>query len=101
MLKIKDNVNLKELEKFGFKYYEDGDFYCYEKADPLNSLWNVHESWIKTTTIIIIAENLDRNIRVHLGVQSKGNDNDCGRDVYGIDIIFDLISAGLVEKVGE
>lgn len=29
MLKIKDNINLKELEKFGFKF--DGCMYVYEQ----------------------------------------------------------------------
>ena len=29
MLKIKDNVDLKELEKFGFEYDEDYDYWFY------------------------------------------------------------------------
>ena len=28
MLKIKDNVDLKELEKFGYVYIESGHYYC-------------------------------------------------------------------------
>lgn len=73
MLKIKDNVDLKELEKFGLCEVEFGyvnDFCYFER-------------------IFIDKEN--RHI------------NFCG-EWYGddfdfIDIIFNLIQAGLVEKV--
>ena len=35
MLKIKDDVNLKELEKFGFEFSEDDNFYFYyEFTEP-------------------------------------------------------------------
>ena len=38
MLKIKDNVDLKELEKFGFKKYEYG--YCTEDTYvPIKPPW--------------------------------------------------------------
>ena len=45
MLKIKDNVELKELEKFGFKYIEDksseGDFSYCEKLIGRNIILRV------------------------------------------------------------
>lgn len=85
MLKLKDNVSLKELEKFGFRYVEDrsfeGDFsHCYKS----------------------IGNNVELSISVR------------GRDIYaytnteenntyifsdGLDVLFDLIQAGLIEKV--
>lgn len=32
MLKIRDDVDLKELEKFGFNYIENKDYKSYEKG---------------------------------------------------------------------
>lgn len=41
MLKIKDNVDLKELEKFGFEYWEnDCGSTGYSKKDKLWLLYN-------------------------------------------------------------
>ena len=37
MLKIKDNVDLKELEKFGFKKYKDGEYSSYHKTKKENA----------------------------------------------------------------
>lgn len=82
MLKIKDEVNLKELEKFGFKYDNDLQmYYMNEKS----TTWSVR----------LFAD--DRKIEMfttvfcNLGSLLKGLDN----------FIFDLIQAGLVEKVEE
>lgn len=73
MLKIKDNVDLKELEKFGFKYHKKQR--------------NQYEyySFISTEALLIVIYN-DRKIFF--------------LDKAGLDILFDLIQAGLVEKVG-
>lgn len=78
MLKIKDNVDLKELEKFGFRQGIYGS-----EAD-------------KTVTICI-----DKNRKITIT-----SPNHCWWDweyYYnwnsGTDIIYDLIQAGLVEKV--
>lgn len=73
MLKIKDNVDLKELEKFGFRHSID---LCYTK--------NVSDS---ETCFINIS---DRCIWFGSGGVS-----------FHIDILFDLVQAGLVEKVEE
>lgn len=64
MLKIKDNVDLKELEKFG--WYEFRTQYCKGK--------------------FTIQKN--RHIRSRAGNQWNG-----------LDDLFDIIQAGLVEKV--
>lgn len=84
MLKIKDNVELKELEKFGFKYIEDksykGDFSYCEKLIGAN--------------IILGASEPSRVIYSNITVTET---------TYifsdGLDVLFDLFEHGLVEKV--
>ena len=83
MLKIKDNVELKELEKFGFRYVDDrsfeGDFsHCYK------SIGNNAELSISAQGRCIYAYT-----------NTAYNFSD------GFDVIFDLIQAGLVDKVKE
>lgn len=75
MLKIKDSVDLKELEKFRFKYYEKERCYyidCYGAS---------------------IAIRLDRKIDFE--------DEWWDDDFEQMDILYDLIKADLVEKVKE
>ena len=74
MLRIKDSVDLKELEKFGFK---EEKWHC--------SSYN--------QDIHIFAKNLfsiDVNTRTFTFINI---------DFYDLDLIYDLIQAGLVEKV--
>lgn len=73
MLRIKESVNLKELEKFGLKYKKDGDdFEMYE--------------WISEAT--------DRFEYVDVYVWNREiTANDAN------DVVFDMIQAGLVEKI--
>ena len=67
MLKIKDNVDLKELEKYGFKKRASSEVYGI-----------VGHGWL--------IENTTRKI--------------FSWDTYGdLVVLFDLIEAGLVEKV--
>ena len=73
MLKIKDNVDLKELEKFGFTYFENGTYKLYE-IDNFNS-------WLGVEI---------ENRILQIGVQDYNNIED--------DILYDLIKADLVEK---
>ena len=78
MLKIKDNVDLKELEKFGFIYIEelgyDGNLFSY---------WNGGEC--------VCVDTDDRKIdEMGLGYSNKD-----------VDTLYDLIKADLVEKVDE
>lgn len=82
MLKIKDNVDLKELEKFGFKYkpaqrnqYEHYAYLVKKKDDLYSKL-----------SCCVWVENMK------IGVF---NNNE------GLEKVFDLIQAGLVEKVVE
>ena len=78
MLKIKDNVDLKELEMFGFKYFENefNDYKIYEIDN-----WN---SWL--------AVNVKDRI-LQIGVQDYTDIED--------NVIYDLIKADLVEKVDD
>ena len=73
MLKIKDNVDLKELEKFGFLY------------DCMYSRW--FTNYNKAFEYIYI-NSFNRNIAMDSlnGMASS--------------LLFDLIQEGLVEKVG-
>lgn len=80
MLKIKDNVDLKELEKFNFEYDEDNDYWFYYGFTEPNDQSEVR----------YYIDNKDRRISV-------------GFDMYVnpyriLDKIYDLIQAGLVEK---
>lgn len=82
MLKIKDNVDLKELEKFGFIKYlsiDDGeDYYCNYK--------------------LFIGK--DRRILQDDGVNNF-KEHEYQLSELEAEIIFDLHEAGLVEKVEE
>ena len=77
MLKIKDNVNLKKLNKFGFKHYKEIN-YQYERYEYNKLIGD------KLNQIVIYSK--DREI-----IFIK----------RGTDVLFDLITAGLVEKVVE
>lgn len=73
MLKIKDNIDLKELEKFGF---ENGEVF-YRKA------------WF-----------IGREAQAYIVVDKDTNEIRLNGNSYTEDL-FDLIQAGFVEKVGE
>ena len=73
MLKIKDNVDLKELEKYGFEV---------EKDYIINEPW----AYIK------------HSIRIRFR-NKKITVKDAHFGEYDIDLIYDLIKDGLVEKV--
>ena len=86
MLKIRHYINLKELEKFGFKYIEDksfeGDFSYCEKPIGGNVILEV-----------------DSHSRVLLADVTGEESNRTYIFTDGFDVLFDLIQAGLVEKV--
>lgn len=81
MLRIKNDVDLKELEKFGFEYEEDNDYWFY---------YGFTEAFDQSEVRYYI-DNKDRKISV--GFDRYVNP-------YNIlDKAYDLIHAGLVEKV--
>lgn len=85
MLKIKDNIDLKELEKFGFvgQSFQNGFNIrnCYVfRNDLQQNIIFVNLDWT----------NKDRTIE--LGIPFAHTDE-------GVEKLFDLIKAGFVEKV--
>ena len=86
MLKIKNNIELKELEKFGFKYVEDksykGNFSYCEKLIGCNVILGVSEPGRVIYSNITITETTY--------IFSDG-----------LDVLFDLFEEGLIEKVKE
>lgn len=83
MLKIKNNVDLKELEKFGFEYDEDNNNYFYYGFTRANCNSEIRMYINKDDRII----STGFDMYVH---EEKIHDK-----------IYDLIQAGLVEKVEE
>ena len=80
MLKIKDDVDLKELEKFNFEYDEDNDYWFYYGFTEPND-----QSEVRYYT-----DNKDRRISI-------------GFDMYVnpykvLDKIYDLIQARISRK---
>ena len=88
MLKIKDNVDLKELEKFGFKYVK--------QIPEIYSYYTLQVTDINFDSRILegISINVNSNTR-YIWIE----DAKCHSSFGSFDIIFDLIQAGLVEKV--
>ena len=89
MLKIKDNVDLKELEKFGFEYRDNNYKEQWVVIRPLNP--KPYSKWHKncrTNMTIMTVYKLDRVLT-----------HSSHKDIDGI--LYDLIEAGLVEKVVE
>lgn len=92
MLKIKDNIDLKELREFGFKecrdyfYKECRDYIYYEKARLLADICVNKRS--KTISLVDVSGNIDRRKRDRRTETLKE-----------IEIVKDLIQAGIVEKI--
>ena len=92
MLKIKNNVDLKELEKFGFKpkYDENtGRIRAYQKKCE-KDVGGLLISITETTSLI----------RIHRFFKGKNIEWRISQynDYFDIDTLYDLIQAGLVEK---
>ncbi len=81
MLKIKDDADLKELEKYGFA----SEFLCYIK--PIK-----RESFIGDFSKNIFVDELTRIIHIQEGLFNVDLE---------LDTLYDLIKADLVEKVEE
>lgn len=83
MLKIKDSVDLKELEKFGFEHYP----LIYIKEPKRYDYY------------------LDMNTAKKVYVDEKTRKISIGTNLYDTDIeldsVYDLIKADIVEKVEE
>ena len=86
MLRIKEGIDLKELEKFNFMYHDKKDAtICYFRQMPI---------W-KTPISILIEVFKDRTIDFQLPINCKWEKQRINLKDY----IQDLIQAGLVEKI--
>ena len=83
MLRIKGNVNLEELEKFGFR--TAGGVYQKDLEEEKSS------SLITRIYMCIYLNRIDRIIRF--------SSHYCENETVKLDTLYDLIQAGLVEKV--
>lgn len=106
MLKIKDNVDLKELEKFGFKYY--WEIKENNKIPKYNNGYKIYtEKGYRyddgENTIEIVEERKNGNWyfpNEERQIYIFESDYDMGVSENMVDVLFDLIQAGLVEKEG-
>lgn len=83
MLKIKDNVNLKVLEKYGFDTTASPEVQGISKIDFSNNWVDDHFGMIIGNGLVIWDSSRE--------ITNWDNGN--------LDILYDLIQAGLVEKV--
>ena len=98
MLKIKDVIDLKELEKFGFKKVEKRVFF----SDWYRAYERIEETNIYKCKISIHIEDSVEECRT-INIGGTANVGGFGSPMFSADnimeILFDLIQAGLVEKV--
>ena len=79
MLKIKDNVDLKELEKYGFKYERGYEWQGYK---AYNLICDDYKLEVVDDDRLLILESYERYCYVAI-----------------TSVLYDLIKDGLVEKV--
>jgi len=92
MLKIKDNVDLKELEKFGFEYDDGKVKMDYHGYPSYSKFWNMeHRYGVNEINVIIKTRE----------IQMFEIPDDDIRFAYEEKWIKDLIKAGLVERVDD
>lgn len=103
MLKIKDNVELKELKKYGFQpqYDEDtGTIKSYVYSD-------IKSSFEKILLIFDKKNTKNRILRFRKNSKDQFVLNEYCLFIYdntrccNFDLLYDLIKDGLVEKVGK
>lgn len=90
MLKIKDDVDLSILEKFGFKY-EKKKYYIETSRELMDSESRTAVFPVSKRFAIYI-NTTDRKIIVTKNIV-------CWKDQSKVEVLFDLIQSGLVEKV--
>ena len=107
MLKIKDSVDLNELEKFGFKKTENYSkthkcLFENGKEDYYAETTYKYDNGINTLEILEKRENSDwKHMNKEREICVVSNDYDIGISKDTIDKLYDLIKANLVEKVEE
>lgn len=93
MLKIKDNIDLKELEKFGFYENNTKTAYYYKLDERFDNYNDTYE--IKWELSVYCK---DRSLRLFNEIRVDKQFH-TAYSLDHLDIIMRLISAGLVEKV--
>ena len=107
MLKIKDNVDLKELKKFGFEKTENYSrthkcLFENGKEDYYTETTYRYDNGLNTIEILEKRENSDwKHMNKEREIYVNSNDYDIGISKDTLDKLYDLIQAGLVEKVEE
>lgn len=89
MLKIKDNVDLKELEKFGF-IKDKGNYVIISATEPMPS-----DIYKITKKVVYQVFGNNRKLRISKSLMSR--DDLLNQNKY--DLLYELIKADLVEKV--
>lgn len=93
MLRIKDNVDLKELEKFGFLNPDKNTWY---KSEPNDDKYERFE----TNIVINPIGGLGKNEIIFEFTDLNNEEGIKNIDIgVKIDTLYDLIQAGLIEKV--
>ena len=94
MLRIKDDVDLKELEKFGFKNSKEDTWYLVEANDDYDRF---------ETCIVINPKGMFEKNEIIFEISDLDNSEEKSDIDIGarIDTLYDLIQAGLVEKIEE
>ena len=90
MLKIKDDVDLKELEKFGFKIKYDVD--TGEPCELIKEKYNWYGGVVATMSFKFTKDEI-----WSMSFEAKDNEHCL---ICWADVIYDLIQAGLIEKGG-
>ena len=100
MLKIRDNVDLKELEKYGFTPNANDDNYCgyFKMINSGDYIFVLDDH--KRNKITMTIEKIDTYIC------DEGTEDECVCALpkslnSELDTLYDLIKDGLVEKVEE
>lgn len=100
MLKIKDSVDLKELEKFEFEYVYTGDDLYWFKETNLSEIDKIKYKKLKKNGFARIAVSQEGYIYISLVFEYAYKIKNVGsvdKEYY----IKDLIKADMVEKVEE
>jgi hypothetical protein len=107
MLKIKENVDLKELEKHKFEKYYDlrENSPKGKKEHNLQTYKEWGYRYNDGTNIIEIVEKRENSHWIHFNKERQiyvyESDWDMGVSMNVMEVVFDLITAGLVEKVSD
>lgn len=91
MLKIKDDVDLKKLEKFGFKNTVNDTWYKIEKNDDYERF--------KTNIVVNPIGDFEKNEVIVEICDDDNSEGKCDIDIgMRVDTLYDLIQAGLIVK---